>query len=73
MTQIPEGAERSPDGNYWWDGTNWQLVDQSQGGAAPAADTGQGGEQQETERRQVTVAADGVAGAEVPAPNVQTA
>ena len=30
MPQIPENAQRSPDGNYWWDGDQWQLVDQAQ-------------------------------------------
>ncbi len=28
MTEIPEGAQRSEDGNYWWDGQQWQLVEQ---------------------------------------------
>ena len=23
---IPEGAERSPDGHWWWDGQEWQPV-----------------------------------------------
>lgn len=31
---IPDDAPRSEDGNYWWDGTNWQLIDQSGGGSA---------------------------------------
>jgi hypothetical protein len=31
MANIPEGAQRSPDGHYWWDGTAWQLVDGSVG------------------------------------------
>jgi hypothetical protein len=30
MPDIPEGAQISEDGNYWWDGSTWQLVDQSQ-------------------------------------------
>ena len=25
-----EGVQYSEDGNYWWDGTQWQLVDHSQ-------------------------------------------
>jgi hypothetical protein len=24
MTTIPEGAQLSEDGNYWWDGAEWQ-------------------------------------------------
>lgn len=26
MTEVPEGAERSEDGQYWWDGSAWQPV-----------------------------------------------
>jgi hypothetical protein len=26
MSEMPEGAQLSDDGNYWWDGENWQLV-----------------------------------------------
>lgn len=39
MTQPPEGAQRSPDGNYWWDGNEWQAV------AAGSGDGGAGGQQ----------------------------
>ena len=37
MADIPAGAQRSPDGNYWWDeqAGAWQLIEG--GGAAPAA------------------------------------
>jgi hypothetical protein len=45
--QIPEGAQRSEDGNYWWDGSAWQLIDQSGaaggGAAAGGQDASQGG------------------------------
>ena len=27
MPEIPEGAQRSEDGQYWWDGTEWQPVE----------------------------------------------
>jgi len=36
MTQPPAGAQLSEDGNYWWDGSQWQPVSQS-GSADPAA------------------------------------
>jgi hypothetical protein len=36
---MPEGAQRSEDGHYWWDGSQWQLVPQDQSGQAPAADS----------------------------------
>ena len=26
MTPVPEGAQRSEDGYYWWDGTAWQQI-----------------------------------------------
>ncbi|HEX4216100.1 MAG TPA: hypothetical protein VIA06_22500 [Candidatus Dormibacteraeota bacterium] len=32
MSEIPLDAQRSPDGRYWWDGGQWQLVE-----ADPAA------------------------------------
>jgi len=28
MTMMPEGAQLSEDGNYWWDGADWQPVTQ---------------------------------------------
>ncbi len=35
MTQIPQDAPRSEDGQWWWDGANWQPVtDGGQGGSA---------------------------------------
>jgi hypothetical protein len=34
MAEIPADAPRSEDGHYWWDGSQWQLVDQAQGGQA---------------------------------------
>jgi hypothetical protein len=27
---VPEGAQRSEDGQWWWDGANWQAVDEPQ-------------------------------------------
>jgi hypothetical protein len=34
---MPADAQKSPDGNYWWDGAQWQPVDQSQSGQAQGA------------------------------------
>ena len=34
---IPGDAPRSEDGNYWWDGTHWQLIDHSQTGGSPGS------------------------------------
>jgi hypothetical protein len=40
MADIPADAPRSEDGHYWWDGAQWQLVDQSgqQQSAQPLTD-----------------------------------
>ena len=29
MADIPQGAQFSEDGNYWWDGSQWQPVENS--------------------------------------------
>jgi hypothetical protein len=34
MTQVPTGAQLSDDGQWWWDGNQWQPVPDA--GAAPA-------------------------------------
>ena len=43
MSDIPEGAQRSEDGNYWWDGTDWQPVEGAQAGGGGGAGTEQAG------------------------------
>ncbi len=44
MPTPPEGAQLSEDGHYWWDGENWQLVDDTAGGAGGGTgDAGAGG------------------------------
>ena len=37
MADIPADAPRSEDGHYWWDGAQWQLVDQAQDSGQQAA------------------------------------
>jgi len=32
MSNVPEGAQRSEDGHYWWDGSQWQPVEGEEGG-----------------------------------------
>ena len=39
---VPEGAQLSEDGHYWWDGSDWQPV--AGAGANGAADGGSNGE-----------------------------
>lgn len=31
MTQVPQGAQISDDGNWWWDGSQWQPMPQAGG------------------------------------------
>jgi hypothetical protein len=42
MSNVPEGAQLSEDGQWWWDGSQWQPVQGGQG------DAGGGGEAQVT-------------------------
>jgi hypothetical protein len=37
MSNVPEGAQRSPDGHWWWDGQQWLLVEEDGAPAAAAA------------------------------------
>jgi len=38
MANIPEDALRSDDGHYWWDGKQWQLIEQDDSAAGGSAD-----------------------------------
>lgn len=42
MAPVPEGAQRSEDGHYWWDGSEWQQVPEDERVAAVAAAAGGG-------------------------------
>lgn len=42
MSNVPEGAQRSEDGHYWWDGSQWQPV-QDTAGQGAVQGQGQGG------------------------------
>lgn len=39
---MPDGAQLSEDGNYWWDGSDWQPVPGDGGGGLADALAGQG-------------------------------
>jgi hypothetical protein len=39
VNDVPEGAQISDDGNYWWDGEQWQPI------AAQSQEPGQSGEE----------------------------
>jgi hypothetical protein len=43
MAEVPEGAQLSDDGQWWWDGADWQPVPQEGGAEA-------GGTEQEAAR-----------------------
>lgn len=43
MTPVPEGAQRSEDGYYWWDGTTWQQIPEDERAAAAASPAGTDG------------------------------
>jgi len=51
MAPVPEGAQRSEDGFYWWDGNAWLEVPEDER-VAPGAD-GQG-EMSQDELSQIT-------------------
>ena len=63
MTAPPADAQRSEDGNYWWDGSNWQPVAASGTGGA----TGAGGAQPQQPPEVVLI---GEAGFNPPFPEV---
>lgn len=44
MSNVPEGAQVSDDGQWWWDGENWQAVEQGQSDDSGSADTDDGSE-----------------------------
>jgi hypothetical protein len=37
---IPQGAQVSEDGNYWWDGSQWQAVDETLASYGPESTEG---------------------------------
>ena len=51
MADIPADAPRSEDGYYWWDGSQWQPVNQAGAGAQQA---GPGGHAQGAAQQQPT-------------------
>ena len=40
MSSVPEGAQLSPDGHYWWDGTEWKPIDSAAAGATNGGHNG---------------------------------
>ncbi|MEO8267202.1 MAG: hypothetical protein ABI706_16995 [Ilumatobacteraceae bacterium] len=44
MSNVPEGAQLSEDGQYWWDGENWQLVEGANDNANAGGNDNTGGE-----------------------------
>jgi hypothetical protein len=57
VPDIPADAQRSDDGNYWWDGNQWQLVDQSQADQSQG-DQSQADQSQDTDGQQAVAMTD---------------
>jgi len=51
MSNVPEGAQLSDDGQWWWDGENWQPVNQ-EGGQGGTAQGGDGDERSQAKAAQ---------------------
>lgn len=43
MAPVPEGAQRSEDGYYWWDGTTWQQIPEEERTASATSSASSGG------------------------------
>lgn len=43
MAPVPEGAQRSEDGYYWWDGAAWQPIPEDERTASAAGSAGADG------------------------------
>lgn len=52
MSNIPEGAQVSDDGQWWWDGTDWQPVEGATTDPATSGQSDQSGESEATEEGQ---------------------
>lgn len=42
MSNVPDGAQLSDDGQWWWDGNQWQAVEMSGAGTTPSDAEGSG-------------------------------
>src|SRR5579863_7162988 len=77
MSQMPADAPRSEDGQWWWDGTQWQPVTQDAGAGAGTgnANAGQGGADQTTSgtvgQLSMTVSGDGTVASGSRSPRTQ--
>jgi hypothetical protein len=69
MSNVPEGAQISDDGQWFWDGENWQAVE---GGASSASSsTASAGQSGEAAKSTVTLAFDAQVGEEAELPDVE--
>jgi len=70
MSNVPEGAQVSDDGQWWWDGENWKAVE---GGATSDSSSSAGGGSQtgEPTRSSVKLAFDAQVGEEADLPDAE--
>jgi len=69
MSNVPEGAQISDDGQWFWDGENWQAVE---GGASSASSsTASAGQSGEAAKSTVTLAFDAQVGEEAELPDAE--
>lgn len=54
MAPVPEGARRSEDGFYWWDGSAWQEVPEDERVAQDAINPAGPGEMTQDELSRIT-------------------
>ena len=69
MSNVPEGAQVSDDGRYWWDGENWQAVEG--GSSSDSSSSGSAGQSAEAAKSTVTLAFDAEVGEEADLPDVE--
>ena len=70
MSNVPEGAQVSDDGQWWWDGENWKAVE---GGATSDSSSSAGGASQtgQPARSTVDLAFDAQVGEEADLPDAE--
>jgi hypothetical protein len=69
MSNVPEGAQLSEDGHWYWDGAAWQPVGDGAGSDAPSSSASEGAP--DTTKRAPEIAFDAEVGDEAELPDVE--